>query len=58
MLETVRIMKIWKKLQNPFLLVGQGFVLGGAVFFATHSASLEASTSPSLEPAPVVQPVR
>lgn len=40
-------MKIWKKLQNPFALVGQGFVVGGLLFFVMQSPS-EAST-----PAPV-----
>jgi hypothetical protein len=36
-------MNLWKKLQNPFALVGQGFVLGGLIFFATHGGSLQAS---------------
>ena len=36
-------MKLWKKLQNPWALVGQGFVLGGILFFATHPDSLLAS---------------
>ena len=40
-------MKMWKRLQNPFALVGQGFVLGGILFFATHAESLLASTSPA-----------
>ena len=42
-------MKYWKKLQNPFVLVGQGFVLGGILFFATHTEShlASASTSPA-----------
>ena len=40
-------MNLWKKLQNPFALVGQGFVAGGVLFFATHSASLEASPAPA-----------
>ena len=42
-------MKYWKKLQNPYMLVGQGFVLGGILFFATHTDShlASASTSPS-----------
>ena len=35
-------MKLLKKLQNPFALVGQGFLLGGILFFATHADSLEA----------------
>lgn len=49
-------MKIWKGLQHPFLLVGQGFVLGGLIFFATHSASLEA-TAPSNPPASETSPL-
>ena len=36
-------MKMWKKLQNPFALVGQGFVLGGLIFFAANGGSLRAS---------------
>jgi len=40
-------MNIWKKLQNPFVLVGQGFVLGGVLFFATHADTLQASPSPA-----------
>ncbi len=31
-------MRVWKKkLQNPFVLVGQGFVLGGILFFALNA---------------------
>ena len=41
-------MTIWKKLQNPFALVGQGFVLGGLLFFATH----EAGAAPAHDSAP------
>ena len=29
------MMKIKKKLLNPFMLVGQGFVAGAVLFFAT-----------------------
>ena len=36
-------MNVLKKLQNPFALVGQGFVLGGILFFATHPESLLAA---------------
>jgi len=36
-------MKFWKKLQNPFALVAQGFVLGGLLFLATHSESIAAA---------------
>ena len=44
-------MRVWKKkLQNPFVLVGQGFVLGGILFFA-FSGSGEASSI--TVPAPV-----
>jgi hypothetical protein len=35
-------MKFWKKLQNPYALVAQGFVLGGMIFFATHGESIAA----------------
>lgn len=35
-------MKVLKKLQNPFALIAQGFVLGGLLFFATHAGSPEA----------------
>ena len=38
-------MKFWKRLQNPFALVVQGFVLGGIVFFAIHPESLQAAAS-------------
>ena len=40
-------MKLLKKLQNPFALVGQGFVLGGIIFFATHADSIAASPTPA-----------
>lgn len=40
-------MNIWKKLQNPFVLVGQGFVVGGILFFATQTDSIQASPSPA-----------
>jgi len=48
-------MKVWKKLQNPFVLVGQGFVLGGLLFFATHQA--EAAPAPNA-PAVAAQSLR
>ena len=31
-----RKMKLLKKLGNPMALVAQGFILGAALFFATH----------------------
>ena len=40
-------MSIWKKLQHPFALVGQGFVAGGILFFATHADSIAASPTPT-----------
>ena len=43
-------MKFWKKLQNPFVLVGQGFVLGGALFFASFHQAGEAHSAPATGP--------
>lgn len=37
-------MKVWEKLQNPFALVGQGFVLGAILFFATQHGTSEAAS--------------
>lgn len=28
---------MWKKLQNPFVLVGQGFLAGGLLFWTTRA---------------------
>ena len=39
--------KLLAKLQNPFALVGQGFVLGGALFFALQADSSEAAPAPA-----------
>lgn len=44
-------MNLLKKLQNPFALVGQGFVVGGILFFTTTSQSSEAAAPAA--PAPV-----
>jgi hypothetical protein len=44
-------MKVLKKLQNPFLLVGQGFALGALLFFATQHESGEAHSAPPAPPA-------
>ena len=44
---SARAMKYRKRMQNPFALVGQGFVLGGLLFFATHPESLFAAPSPA-----------
>ncbi len=40
-------MKIWNKLQNPFALVAQGFLVGGLLFWTTQGqASRPAPTAP------------
>lgn len=41
-------MNVWKKLQNPFVLVFQGFLAGGLLFWTTQG---EANPRPA--PAPV-----
>ena len=38
-------MKLLRKLQNPYLLVGQGFLIGAAIFFATHDNLVDAGAS-------------
>ena len=40
-------MKYRKRLQNPFALVGQGFVLGGILFFATRAEFLLTAPGPA-----------
>jgi hypothetical protein len=40
-------MNLWKKLQNPFALVGQGFVLGGLLFFVAHQAEAAPAAPPA-----------
>ena len=50
-------MKLRKRLQNPFALVGQGFVLGGVLYFATHAESLLASPAPAQPSASLVETV-
>ena len=47
----------WLKRQNAFALVGQGFVLGGLLFFVTHAESFAASRD-AAPPAAIVQPAR
>lgn len=40
-------MKVWNKLQNPFALVVQGFVVGGLLFWTTQGqASAPAPAAP------------
>jgi len=36
--------KLVQKLQNPFVLVGQGFILGGALFFALQAERSDAAS--------------
>lgn len=41
-------MNVWKKLQNPFALVVQGFVVGGLLFWTTQGkASAPAPAAPA-----------
>ena len=42
-----RVMNFRTRLQNPFLLVGQGFLVGAALFFALLHQSGEARSAPS-----------
>lgn len=46
------VVTLWKKLQNPFALVGQGFVFGGILFFASVHAIGEAHPADPGEAAP------
>ena len=42
--------RLWKRLQNPFALVAEGFVLGAALFFTFHpfaEAAPVAASSPA-----------
>lgn len=41
--------KFWEKLQNPFVLVGQGFFAGAILFFATQHDSGEARAASAVE---------
>ena len=50
-------MNVWKKLQNPFALVVQGFVVGGMLFWTTQGRppaplSLAAAAIIRSEPSP------
>lgn len=48
----------WKKLQNPYALVAQGFLFGGLLYFATHVDSLEARASEDAARAPAITAVQ
>jgi hypothetical protein len=39
-------MKVWKKLQNPFVLVGQGFLVGGLLFWTTQGEASRPADPP------------
>ena len=39
-------MKVLKKLQNPFALVVQGFVVGGLLFWTTQGQAIQPTASP------------
>ena len=41
----LRNLKFWKSLQNPWALIGQGFLIGAIVFFAAHPDSLQAAVA-------------
>lgn len=46
------MMKIKKKLLNPFVLVAQGFIAGAVLFFATAPAETDAANqSPPIQAA-------
>ena len=48
-------MNIWKKLQNPFALVGQGFVVGALLLLVSQHQTGEAKDAVSEAPsAPLV----
>jgi len=36
------VSNLWKKLQNPFVLVAQGFIAGGLVFWTTRADAASA----------------
>ncbi len=44
----VLVLKLLNKLQNPYLLVGQGFLVGAAIFFATHDDVLNSGATGSV----------
>ena len=53
-------MSFGKKLQSPIAMVGQGFLVGGLIFFATHNDPLDGAraAAPAAPAAPItVQPM-
>lgn len=54
-------MRFWKRLQNPFALVGQGFVVGGLMFWTTQAHTHPAPIPPADAGASIIvaiQPAR
>ncbi|HEY7809139.1 MAG TPA: hypothetical protein VIA98_02020 [Allosphingosinicella sp.] len=49
-------MKWLKTLNNPFLLGAQGFLIGGALFFATHPQDLPKPLAPAADQAKAESP--
>ena len=39
--------RVWKRLQNPFALVAEGFLLGAILFFTLHPFAEAAPVAPS-----------
>ena len=50
-------MNIKKKLLNPFVLCGQGFVAGAILFWSTHAAESDLPQPPATAQVPVVQQI-
>ena len=46
-LESEPEVKVLKKLQNPFALVVQGFIVGGVLFWTTQGQASQAPAAPA-----------
>jgi hypothetical protein len=53
-MESETQVNVLKKLQNPFALVVQGFIVGGVLFWTTQG---QATQSPAAAPAPIATSV-
>lgn len=51
-------MKVWKKLQNPFALVGQGFVVGSLLFWTTQANTAPRPAVDAAAPASILSGVQ
>jgi hypothetical protein len=51
-------MKILKKLQNPFVLGGQGFALGALIVFASPGEAGESRNTPPVPHASILAPLK